>query len=272
LLHTGGPCSTTRSLPGERSPVVHARPAVEKRVSIPPFLCPAQLEAQRRWRPVIAALASVQAHVLIWAALAGPSMEPLIPPPASLELEVTLEPPPEAAPDPQATGSVELKPRGPARGAGHTNDFHTPAPASRALTNDDPTPPSPADFSLVQGPSLDWLYAIVAARGDGDGLGEGGGNGAPPAGGSPARLASDDWRWCPARVEHVRAIAHLVVDVDPRGRALRATLVDADSGCGAAAIQCAMKAAYLPARDAKGRPVRGKTRVFRVEFLGDTGR
>lgn len=220
---------------------------------------------------MIAALASLQAHVLVWAAIAAPSIAPAAPA-ASLELQVTLEPPQEAPPDPQPTASAELKPRGPARGAGHTNDSHTPAPASRALTNDDPTPPSAADFTLVQGPSLDWLYAIVAARGDGDGLGEGGGNGAPPAGGTPAHVASDDWRWCPAHVERTPAIAHLVVDVDPKGRALHAALVDADVGCGAAAIQCALNAAYLPARDAKGRPVRGKTRVFRVEFLADVPR
>ncbi|HXX66826.1 MAG TPA: hypothetical protein VEK07_06580 [Polyangiaceae bacterium] len=227
-------------------------------------------QAQGRWRVIVAALASLQAHVAIWAAMANPSAAPLAPATASAELEVALEPaPPEPAPDPPPRASVELQPRGPSRGAGHTSDPHTPAPASRALTNIDPTPPSPADFSLVQGPSLDWLYAIVAARGDGDGLGEGGGGGAPPAGGSPARVASDDWRWCPAHIEHAPAIAHLTVEVDPRGRALQATLVDADSGCGAAAIRCAMSAAYLPARDARGRPVRGKTRIFRVQFLGN---
>ena len=234
------------------------------------FASPAELEAQGRWRVVLAALASVQAHVAIWAAMANPSTTPLGPAPAPPQLEVALEPlPPEPGADPRPTAPVELQSRGPSRGAGHTSDRHTPAPASHALTSIDPTPPSPADFSLVQGPSLDWLYAIVAARGDGDGLGEGGGPAAPPARSSPARVASDDWRWCPATIDHAPAIAHLRVDVDPRGRALQATLVDADSGCGAAAIRCAMSAAYLPARDAKGRPVRGKTKIFRVQFLGN---
>lgn len=235
------------------------------------FVSKAQLETQGRWRPVLAALASLQAHVLIWAALSEPSeVVPVVPADSALELEVALEPPLEPTFDPQAPPPVELKPRGPSRGAGQTNDRHTPAPASRALTNIDTTPPSPADFTLVQGPSLDWLYAIVAARGDGDGLGEGGGG--PPAGGSPAHVASDDWRWCPAHVEHAPAVAHLVVDVDPRGRPLHATLVDADSGCGQAAIRCALSAAYLPALDGQGRPIRGKTRIFRVQFLGDASR
>jgi len=221
-----------------------------------------------RWRIVISLLASVQLHVLLW----GPA--PARSPPARLstaalaELEIPIELDPST--DPTPNGSARAPPRA-MRGSGHSDDPHTPASASRALTSSDHAPQT-ADDAIVQGPSLDWLYAIVAARGHGDGQGAGGGRGAEAAGGSPARLTSSDWRSCPARVEHAPAVAHVVVNVDTRGRPLRAQVVDADSGTSAAAVECAMRAAYIPAHDAQGRPVRGNTRPFRIEFLEGAAR
>jgi protein TonB len=58
-----------------------------------------------------------------------------------------------------------------------------------------------------------------------------------------------------------------VVDTDADGTALSARIVDDPGfGFGEEAMRCAMSWRYVAARDRQGRPVRGSTLPFAVQF------
>jgi len=226
------------------------------------------------WRCTIALLASIQAHALVWALDFGPDMSTRLVPHAARQrlhehfIEV------EPALDAQWTEGEDGDLGSSTRSVqGHAVERRSATAALRGKGAK-----SAKAANLGPGPSLDWLYARVAARAgeDARGAGAGGGEdshgddegakGEPGPWHTPARLETSDWRGCPVSVASRPAYAHVIADVDAAGHAVAVRLVDADPGAGQAALQCAMEAHYVPAHDVRRNPVRGRTRVFRVEF------
>jgi protein TonB len=63
------------------------------------------------------------------------------------------------------------------------------------------------------------------------------------------------------------ATAHAIVDADAEGRPLAVRIVDDPGyGFGEEAKRCALSWRYMPALDRDGRPVRGSTQPFAVQF------
>jgi hypothetical protein len=226
------------------------------------------------WRSAIALLASIQAHTLLWAWAFAPDAPTRLLPHASRERHherfIEVEPFLDTSFTEGQGGDTGLSTW---QGQGRTAERRSSAAAIRGKGAK-----SAKAASLSPAPSLDWLYARVAARASEDTRGQGTGGGPDAEGGgegakgdpglwhTPARVENSDWRACPVSVAFRPAYAHVIADVDAEGHAIAVRLVDADAGTSQAALQCAMDAHYIPSHDAQGNPVRGRTRVFRVEF------
>jgi hypothetical protein len=233
------------------------------------------------WRCTIAILASIQAHTLLLACAFGGDAPARLVPHTILrkhyEEEIDLDP---------VTDTPLIADEGGGAGGG---DFASSTRANSTPTverrrgstagSHGKTAKSAKTAKLSPGPSLDWLYARVAARANENAEGQSGGEKAVAEGGgdegargdptvwrTPAHVQNPDWRACPVSVPARPAYAHVIADVDAEGHAVAVRLVDADPGTNEAALQCAREAHYIPAHDAQGSPVRGRTRVFRVEF------
>ena len=94
---------------------------------------------------------------------------------------------------------------------------------------------------------------------------------APPEAASARPLAAS-WKGCPFPVESDKAqidsaVVVLRSNVDVEGQATQVSVItDPGHGFGAAAVACATREKYQPARDANGRAVAGETKPFRVRF------
>ncbi len=94
---------------------------------------------------------------------------------------------------------------------------------------------------------------------------------APPEAAS-ARLLAASWKECPFPAESDTAkidsaVVVLRAKVDVEGQATQVSVItDPGHGFGAAAVACATREKYQPARDANGRAVAGETKPFRVRF------
>lgn len=226
------------------------------------------------WRLTIALLASIQVHTVLWGCAlpldSAPARLTQASTPLRYERSVEVDPTLDAPFAEGEGGDLGASTR---QGQGGTAERRSSSGTLRGKGAK-----LAKSANITTSPSLDWLYARVAARANeaaqGQGAGGGGGadgdgegaKGEPGPWRTPAHVANSDWRSCPASVATRPAYAHVIADVDSEGHALGVRLLDADPGTGKAALQCAMNAHYIPARDAHGNPVRGRTRVFRVEF------
>jgi hypothetical protein len=99
-----------------------------------------------------------------------------------------------------------------------------------------------------------------------DGAGTGAGGRRSRA--EPARLGGPK-RWpctLPFGVDFDHAVAQVVADVDASGRAVDVAVIDDPHRLAGVAMPCAMREHYVAARDASGRPTRGRTAPFRIVF------
>jgi biopolymer transport protein ExbD len=96
--------------------------------------------------------------------------------------------------------------------------------------------------------------------------------GVAPAGAADAKPLAASWKACPfpAESDQAKIDAAVVVlqsKVDADGQATHVSVItDPGHGFGAAALACAMREKYQPARDANGRAIAGETKPFRVRF------
>jgi biopolymer transport protein ExbD len=87
-----------------------------------------------------------------------------------------------------------------------------------------------------------------------------------------ARPLAASWKACPFPPESDKAkidsaVVLLRSKVDAEGQATHVSVItDPGHGFGAAAVACAMREKYQPARDTNGRAIAGETKPFRVRF------
>ena len=228
----------------------------------------------RPW--LLAALAALMLHasIVAWANLVEPTLESWA---ATLALDlhnamgredvVTLEtpPPPPLPTDPPKQVRRE---RAPAKSAQPKTPMPAAQPAQAAQVIADPS--APADLTantFVTGTASHYLGGATATSGS---------NTQTPAVPTAdlswsVHLEATEWS-CPwpkeaDREQIDRQAVVIKVEVDDRGAVQSAQLIkDAQGGFGAAAVQCAKRTKFEPARDKQGRAIRSWSPPIEVTF------
>lgn len=242
---------------------------------------------------VVAALA-VHSALLVWAAVAEPSLE-------SWAAEVALrvhtelrreqivelakpEPPPPPLPPPEQPQPNEPQRSPPPLRAQRAKEVPPPPAQASTVVAEEPDPSAPVDLTadtFVSGSASAYAGGVTTS---------GGTNpkavysrkvdpAAPPsttAGTNPDRsqpvtLEADEWHcaW-PSEADAEQIDEHTAVirvAVRPDGSVESASITqDPGFGFGAAAVRCALRTRFVPAKDRQGRPVRAQSSPIRVRF------
>ncbi len=188
------------------------------------------------------------------------------------------EPPPERVPGPNPPAR-SAAPARPARA-----EPPPPARAGRILAHE-PDPLAPVDMTastFVVGEAAAYAGGVTTARGTNETAVRSHDVAPPPAAPSPLSAGEPDrsapvglptGRWsCPWPTEADDADINeqtvvIRVDVRPDGTVASATLVDDPGhGFGTAALACARRARFTPARDERGQPIASRSPPVRVRF------
>jgi protein TonB len=236
----------------------------------------------------VSGVTALAAHLLLLVSMRGaghPANRAATPAAASQEYELdtrALEPPAPPAAKPEHA-PIENGPPPPRIRAAVAS--RAPAQAARAasVVAQEPDPGAPVDLTgdaIVTGQATAYAGGVTTSAGTGTSPGRGG---APVAGegdairatatdrGSSVSLESEKWS-CPwpreADAEQIdEQTVVLRVVVDARGAAEQATvLADPGHGFGPAAVACALRTRFVPARDRSGEAVRSVSPPIRVRF------
>lgn len=207
-------------------------------------------------------------------------VEPSAPPPP--------EPPPPEPPPPSETPPLAAEPAPSAEPAPAPARAPRPARAARVVA----APPGALDLTgdvVVTGTAQTYAGGVTSATGTADkpvpSVSPAPPSPAPPPAPAPkppaerdyarpVALASDEWNcpW-PAAAEALpldEQVVVLRVVVGPTGVVEDAELVaDPGHGFGPAALACARRTRFTPARDREGRPIRARSPAIRVHFSRD---
>jgi len=271
-------------------------PSDEPRRRIVDEVFAAQADGTRtrtRLRLMLAVLAAALAHgsLVLWAKATEPSLESWA---TELALRVHAElskeqlvemakppppPPPPAPPPPAPRSAVREKLPEPPRAASHSAP-QAPAQAA-AVVVAEPAPNAPLDLTgetFVTGTATAYAGGVTSATGTSRTAARAV-PAAPPAPqgerapdlSSKVALQEQDWQ-CPwpreAEGEPIdEQVVILRVVVRPDGSAERAALMrDPGHGFGEAALACALRTRFAPARDRDGKPVKQQSPPIRVRF------
>jgi len=262
-------------------------------MSAPPRIIDVVFEQRRsrsgsRW--AVAGISAVLLHVLIgaWGRSRGPSLEDwsaqlavLIH--AELSRQDAIEVARPYPPPLPITPPHEDRPVPPVR-APTVHSTRPPPPArAGAIVAQVPQPDAPVDLTgdtFVTGNSKSYAGGVTASSGTNpvavhtgvvDPRARPTRNPAEPDLSSPVTLAGDQWQCAWPReadsAEIDQQFVLLRVLVNPSGSAEKAELIsDPGHGFGAAAVACALKTRFEPAKDRQGRPVRALSPPIRVRF------
>jgi protein TonB len=262
-------------------------------MSAPPRIIDVVFEQRRsrggiRW--AVAGFAAVLLHVLIgaWGRSRGPSLEDW-----SAQLAVLIhaelsrqdaievarpQPPPSPIPPPP-----EDRPVPPARAPTARSTRPPPPARAGAIVAQAPRPDAPVDLTgdtFVTGGSKSYAGGVTSSSGTNpvavhtevvDPRSRPTRNPADPDLTKPVTLEGNQWQ-CPwpreaDSAEIDQQFVVLRVLVNPSGSAEKAELIsDPGHGFGAAAVDCALKTRFEPAKDRQGRPVRALSPPIRVRF------
>jgi protein TonB len=249
----------------------------------------------QRWRHLpIALLVALAAHgsLWLWAQKSGRSPVSARPRVASAPLELArdayLEPARPPAPE-ERTSAARL-PRPPALARTRVAARARPAPASPpppaqagAIIAQEPSPSAPLDLTsatFVVGAASTYAGGVTASRGsntaaggagDVDARAAPGASSAGPDRSSNVSLAQQSWS-CPwpheadtERIDEQTVVIRVIVAPDGTVQATE-VISDPGHGFGPAAVACALRTRFTPARDRAGEPLRARSPPIRVRF------
>jgi protein TonB len=210
---------------------------------------------------------------------------------ANLLVEVSVEPS-NNPPEPEPVLEPQERPRAPAFARGSsprsTRPSRLPAAPSPSASGEASTDPAPGPIAPVDFTGQLLVAASTGRAGGGSGTGAGDGARVGRGGGSNLEAGSavgsgtgdraggvslDDHNWaCPwphqADAEQIDEQTVIIkVVVNPDGTVASAAVVsDPGHGFGPAAIACALRTRFTPARDRDGRPIRAESPPVLVRF------
>ncbi|MGD0835226.1 MAG: energy transducer TonB [Polyangia bacterium] len=245
---------------------------------------------ERRWYPVAALLLTIGLHasLLVWSRLTQRSLESWsaalaarVHADLSREEFVDLAKPPPPEEKPKTEPSPQLPPLKMHVAARHAEPakFQPPAQAGAIVARADSAPVDLTSTTFVTGSAGFYAGGATAANGtsrtavhERDVVAA-----SPPLASQPDRsravaLADESWS-CPwpreADAEHIdeqTVVIRALVRED--GSVESATIVaDPGHGFGAAAVACALRTEFEPARNRAGQPIRAKSPPIRVRFV-----
>jgi periplasmic protein TonB len=239
---------------------------------------------ERRSHVVPAICMALALHAALW--LLALRVDPSVELPARSEIEVSFEqlrvepaePAEPIAPQPRPTRAAAPKFRVAARS--HKQLVNSPPPAqAAAVLAQEPDPSGPVDLTseiFVTGTARALAGGVTSSTGAASamgGSGEVGPGSSLPAADASSAVSLENQAWsCPwpveadaERIDEQTVVIRVVVGA--AGNAESATLVsDPGRGFGPAAISCALRTRFTPARDVAGHPVRAKSPPIRVRF------